>query len=181
MTSAEYTVSSQPQNNSEPSWPPQMELTLKYIGKSRFECAAMYLIEKSLTANRYPRQRIAVVMHTKAASAALRPLAIKLSCFRRIPISEAMIEYAVTTNARAKANWPSCAMFSRSFLCRRRILSHIWRHTWLASCWRRIHRHGQAGPRPRLVPGRRTYLEGHRCRRTLRGEFRRSSSSRFAG
>src|SRR3989442_13021096 len=105
MTSAEYTVSSQPQNNSEPSWPPQMELTLKYIGRSRFECAAMYLMEKSLTANRYPRQRIAVVMHRNVASATLRPLAIKLSCFSRIPSREATIEYPVTTNARAKANW----------------------------------------------------------------------------
>ena len=55
-------MSSQPQKSSEPSWPPQIELTLKYIGRSRFECAAMYLIEKSLTANRYPRQAIAVVM-----------------------------------------------------------------------------------------------------------------------
>src|SRR2546426_12642514 len=70
----------------------------------------MYLIEKSLTANRYPRQAIAVVMHTNVPSAALRPLAIKLSCLRRIPSREATIEYAVTTHARAKANWPSCAM-----------------------------------------------------------------------
>src|SRR5881392_2388709 len=106
MTSAEYTVSSQPQNNSEPSCPPQMELTLKYIGRSRFECAAMYLMAKSLTAKRYPRQRIAVVMHANVPSAALRPLAIRLSCFRRIPSREAMTEYAVTTHARAKANWP---------------------------------------------------------------------------
>src|SRR2546427_12063875 len=33
-------------------WGGQEELTLKYIGKSLYECAAMYLIEKSLTANR---------------------------------------------------------------------------------------------------------------------------------
>src|SRR3989442_6072376 len=49
-------------------------------------------------------------MHTNVPSAALRPLAIKLSCLRRIPSREATIEYAVTTHARAKANWPSCAM-----------------------------------------------------------------------
>src|SRR3989442_8639577 len=110
MTSAEYTVSSQPQNNSEPSWPPQIELTLKYIGRSRFECAAMYLIEKSLTANKYPRQAIAIVMHTVVPSAALRPLAINLSCLRRIPSTDATIEYAVTTQARARANCPICAM-----------------------------------------------------------------------
>src|SRR5438105_13665530 len=52
---------------------------------------------------------IAVVMHANAPRQALRPLAIRLSFLRRIPSSEAMIEYAVTTKARAKANWPICA------------------------------------------------------------------------
>src|SRR5690349_18233269 len=52
---------------------------------------------------------IAVVMHTNAPRQALRPLAIRLSFLRRIPSSDAMIEYAVTTKARASANWPICA------------------------------------------------------------------------
>src|SRR5581483_11156982 len=52
---------------------------------------------------------IAVVMHAAVPRQALRPLAIKLSFRRRIPSSEAMIEYAVTTKARASANWPICA------------------------------------------------------------------------
>src|SRR5260370_10771414 len=77
----------------------------------------MYLMEKSLTANRYPRQTIAVVMHTHVPRAALRPLAIRLSCLRRIPSSDAIIEYAVTTHARAKANWPICAMSTLSYAC----------------------------------------------------------------
>src|SRR5262249_51921876 len=75
----------------------------------------MYLMEKSLTANKYPRQPIAVVIHTTVPSAALRPLAIRLSCLRRIPSSEATMEYAVTTHARAKANWPICAMLALSY------------------------------------------------------------------
>src|SRR5207253_10555635 len=79
------------------------------MGRSRFECAAMYLIEKSLTANKYPRQTIAVVMHAKAPIAALRPLAINLSCLKRMPRIDATTEYAVTTQASAKANWPICA------------------------------------------------------------------------
>src|SRR5215467_11924458 len=69
----------------------------------------MYLTEKSLTANKYPRQTIAVVIDAKAPSAALRPLAIRLSFLKRMPRSEAMMEYAVTTQARARANWPICA------------------------------------------------------------------------
>src|SRR5207302_497788 len=52
---------------------------------------------------------IAVVMHANVPRQALRPLAIRLSFLRRIPSSEAMIEYAVTTKARASANWPICA------------------------------------------------------------------------
>src|SRR3989442_13622571 len=103
-------VSNHPQNRSEPSCPPQIEVTLKYVGRSRLECAAMYLIEKSLTTNKYPRQTIAVVMHTVVASAALRALAINLSCLRRIPSNDATMEYAVTTQARARANCPICAM-----------------------------------------------------------------------
>src|SRR5215831_17050212 len=79
------------------------------MGKSRLECAAMYLIEKSLTANKYPRQAIAVVMQTVVASAAFRPLAINLSCLSRMPRIDAITEYADTTQASARANWPSCA------------------------------------------------------------------------
>src|ERR1051325_4643686 len=48
-------------------------------------------------------------MHAAVPRAALRPLAMRLSFLRRIPSSEAMIEYAVTTQARARANWPICA------------------------------------------------------------------------
>src|SRR5215831_6030446 len=48
-------------------------------------------------------------MHANVPSAALRPLAIRLSFLRRIPSTEARTEYAVTTQARAKANWPICA------------------------------------------------------------------------
>src|SRR5262245_33765870 len=69
----------------------------------------MYLTEKSLTTNKYPRQPMAVVTHSAAPSAALRPLAINLSCFKRMPSSDATTEYAVTTQASAKANWPNCA------------------------------------------------------------------------
>ena len=60
---------------------------------------------------------MAVVIEAKAPSAALRPLAIKLSFLRRIPRKDAMMEYAVTTQARARANWPICAaMFVYSFV-----------------------------------------------------------------
>src|SRR5215468_11670807 len=52
---------------------------------------------------------IAVVMHAAVPSAALRPLAISLSCFKRMPRIDATTEYAVTTQASAKANWPNCA------------------------------------------------------------------------
>src|SRR5262245_16212762 len=48
-------------------------------------------------------------MQTVVARAALRPLAINLSCFNRMPRLDAMTEYADTTKASAKANWPSCA------------------------------------------------------------------------
>src|SRR5215475_8448156 len=48
-------------------------------------------------------------MQTAVPSAALRPLAISLSCFKRMPRIEATTEYAVTTQASAKANWPNCA------------------------------------------------------------------------
>src|SRR5262245_51973336 len=52
---------------------------------------------------------MAVVIQPAAASAALRPLAIHLSCLRRMPRIDAMTEYTVTTQASAKANWPNCA------------------------------------------------------------------------
>src|SRR5213083_1030811 len=60
--------------------------------------------------NKYARHTMVVVTHTKAPTAALRPLSISLSFLNRIPTSEATIEYAVTTRARANANWPSCAI-----------------------------------------------------------------------
>src|ERR1043166_5260733 len=57
-------------------------------------------------------------MHANVHRAAFRPLAIKLSFLRRIPSSDARIEYAVTTQARAKANWPICAaMLALSYAC----------------------------------------------------------------
>src|SRR6266571_5307961 len=61
--------------------------------------------------NRYARHTMVVVTQTNAPTAALRPLSINLSFLNRIPISEATIEYAVTTRARANANWLSCAIF----------------------------------------------------------------------
>src|SRR5205814_5846632 len=84
----------------------------------------MYLKEKSLTANKYPRLAIAVVMQTNVPIAALRPLAISLSFLKRIPRIDATIEYAVTTQAKARANWPSCAamlitLFRDVHACRR--------------------------------------------------------------
>src|SRR5262245_4061313 len=48
-------------------------------------------------------------MQTVVARAALRPLAINLSCLSRMPRIDTMTEYTDTTQARAKANWPSCA------------------------------------------------------------------------
>src|SRR6516225_5802057 len=57
-------------------------------------------------------------MHANEHRAAFRPLAIKLSFLRRIPSNEARIEYAVTTQARAKANCPICAaMLALSYAC----------------------------------------------------------------
>src|SRR5262245_54710353 len=68
---------------------------------------------------------MAIVMQTNVPIAALRPLAINLSFLNRIPRREAMIEYAVTTNPRTRANWPNCAMivlFSASCYAGRRFL-----------------------------------------------------------
>src|SRR6266567_1633475 len=61
--------------------------------------------------NRYARHTMVVVTQTNAPTAALRPLSINLSFLNQIPINETTIEYAVTTRARANANWPNCAIF----------------------------------------------------------------------
>src|SRR5215216_3895544 len=60
---------------------------------------------------------MAAVTPAKAPKAALRPLAISLSCLNRIPSREATIEYADKTNARASENWPNCAMLALLHAC----------------------------------------------------------------
>src|SRR5438067_2208705 len=77
----------------------------------------MYLKEKSLTENRYPRLAMATVIQTNVPSAALRPLAMSLSFLKRIPRIDATIEYAVTTQAKARANWPSCPAMLITLFC----------------------------------------------------------------
>src|SRR4030095_15402695 len=124
----------------------------------------MYLIEKSLTVNRYPKHPIAVVTQTAAPSAALRPLAINLSFLRRMPRSDETTEYAVTTQASAKANWPNCAaMFSYSFLRSERpplFPSRTWKRTWPASYLRQILRRVQVCRWPWRWHDRSTCREG---------------------
>src|SRR5690606_25871305 len=61
------------QSNKEPSWPPQIALTLKYTGKSELELEATYLTEKSSCKNEYRRQQNEKATNIKKPVARERP------------------------------------------------------------------------------------------------------------